>query len=272
MFAPVENASGLPTNEIRNRSELNYAIDMADKRRVAIIVGASSGIGEALARELHKQGWSLGLLARRVDRLSAIARDLGDRASVGYVDVSTDDCIHRFHTMVEALGGVDLVIISAGNGHLNPEHELHLDHETTAVNISGFIAIAQAAFRHFQQQGHGHLAAITSVAALRGSADGTVYSATKAFQSVYLDGLRESARQKKLPLTVTELQTGFVDTAMMKTQTPLSPLVRHLLVSDATNTAKQMIRAISRKKKHTYITKRYAMIALLLKLLPRPGK
>jgi short-subunit dehydrogenase len=245
---------------------------MAGKGRTAIIVGSSSGIGEALARELHEEGWSLGLLARRVERLSAIARDLGDRVSVGYADVSTDDCVERFQTMVEALGGVDLAIVSAGSGHLNPEHELCLDHETIAVNVSGFIAIAQAAFRQFQRQGHGHLAAITSVAALRGSADSAVYAATKAFQSVYLDGLRESARQKKFSLTVTELQPGFVDTAMMKTPTPVSPLVRHLLVSDATTAAQQMVRAIVRKKKHAYITRRYAVIALLLKLLPRPGK
>jgi short-subunit dehydrogenase len=245
---------------------------MAGEGQTAIIVGASSGIGEALARELHKAGWSLGLLSRRTEKLSVIATDLGARVSVGYADVSSDDCIDRFHGMADALGGVDLVIISAGCGYLNPEHEIGLDRETVAVNVSGFIAIAQAAFRHFRERGHGHLAAITSVAALRGSGDATVYAASKAFQSVYLDGLRESARQKKLSITVTELQPGFVDTAMMKTATPLSPFVHRLIVSDAITAARQMLHAISRKKKHAYITRRYAGIALLLKVLPRPGR
>jgi short-subunit dehydrogenase len=197
---------------------------------------------------------------------------LGARVSVGYVDVSSDDCVDRFREMAAALGGVDLVIISAGCGFLNPQHEIGSDRETVAVNVSGFMAMALTAFRHFQERGQGHLAAITSVAALRGTGDGTVYSASKAFQSVYLDGLRESAQQKKLPITVTELQPGFVDTAMMKTATPLPPVLHRLIVSDATTAARQMLRAIFRKKKHAYITRRYAGIALVLKLLPRPGR
>jgi short-subunit dehydrogenase len=132
--------------------------------------------------------------------------------------------------------------------------------------------MARAAFQHFEKRRQGHLAAITSVASLRGNADGASYAATKAFQSVYLDGLRASAQQKRLAITVTELQPGFVDTAMMKTSTPLHPFVHRLLVSDATTAARQMLHAIVRKKKHAYITKRYAAIAFVLKLLPRPGR
>jgi short-subunit dehydrogenase len=173
--------------------------------------------------------------------------------------------------MAELLGGVDLVVISAGAGHINPHHNMSLDRETIGVNISGFMAIAEAAIRHFQRRGSGHLAAITSIAALRESADSTVYAASKAFQSVYLDGLRESAQQKMLSITVTELQPGFADTDMMKIETPLSPFVRRLVVSDTTIAARQMLRSISRKKNHAYITRRYAVIALLMKLLPRPG-
>jgi short-subunit dehydrogenase len=243
---------------------------MADREKSAIIVGASSGIGEALARQLHKEGWSLGLLARREERLAAIAADLKDHIMVSYADVSKSDCSDRFEMMLEALGGVDLVIISAGAGHLNFQHDILLDQETAAVNVSGFMAIAVAAFRHFERRGQGHLAAITSVASLRGSAAATAYAASKAFQSVYLDGLRDFARLKKLEITVTELQPGFVDTGMMKTETPMSPLIRRLIVSDPTTAARQMLRAISRKKKHAYITKRYTVIAWLLKLFPRP--
>jgi len=65
---------------------------MADNRKSAIIVGASSGIGEALARQLHNEGWNLGLLARRTERLFAIAAELRDRVSIGYADVSIDGC------------------------------------------------------------------------------------------------------------------------------------------------------------------------------------
>jgi short-subunit dehydrogenase len=244
---------------------------MAHIHKTAIIIGASSGIGEALARQLHQQGWSLGLLARRTGRLAAIAEDLKERVSVSYTDVSSGDCGDQFAAMLERLGEVDLVIISAGAGHLNAQRDIRLDQETAAVNISGFMAIAEAAFRYFQHRGQGHLAAITSVAALRASGEATAYAASKAFQSVYLDGLRDSARRKKLAITVTELQPGFVDTDMMKTGTPFSPLIRRLLVSDPATAAGQMLRTITRRRSHAYITRRYAVIALLMKLLPRPG-
>jgi len=244
---------------------------MQTEARTAVIIGASSGIGEALARELHKTGWRLGLLARRMDRLNALAADLEPGVSVGYLDVSKADCIDNFRRMTEQLGGADLVIISAGCGYLNPMHDDGPDRETASVNVVGFMAIASAAFRHFQTRGHGHLAAITSVAALRGNGEAAVYAASKAFQSTYLDGLRASAQQLKLPVTVTELQPGFVDTAMMKTSTPLSPFVRRLLVCDAPTAARQMLRAIFRNRKHAYITKRYGLIAVVLKLMPRPG-
>jgi short-subunit dehydrogenase len=197
---------------------------MDSAERTAVIIGASSGIGEALARELHKAGWQLGLLARSIDKLKALAADLGTRVSVAFCDVSKSDCIDTFNAMADGLDGADLVIISAGCGYLSPTHNNGQDAEMVSVNITGFMAIAQAACAHFQKRGHGHLAAITSVAALRGNGDGMTYAASKAFQSVYLDGLRHAMRQAGVPVTITELQPGFVDTAMMKTKTPLSPL------------------------------------------------
>ncbi len=245
---------------------------MSEPQQNAVIVGASSGIGEALARQLHQAGWKVGLLARRTDRLSAIAASLGSDAPVGFIDVSKEGCAKAFHEMTRTMGGVDLVVLSAGTGTLNPDHESAPDRETVAVNVSGFMEMATEAFLYFEQRGRGHLAAITSVAGLRGNADGASYAASKAFQSVYLDGLRDSAQRKKLAIYVTELQPGFVDTAMMKTAVPLSPMLRRLLVADAATAARQMLRAILRRKKHAYITKRYAVIAFFAKLLPRPGR
>jgi short-subunit dehydrogenase len=238
----------------------------------AIIVGASSGIGEALARELHQRGWRLGLVARRVEKLKTLAAELGSACVlVDHLDVATEEGIASFHAMAERLGEVDLVIISAGCGYLNPAHDDGPDRETVSVNVVGFMAIARAAFRLFEKRGRGHLAAITSVAALRGSGTAATYAASKAFQSTYLDGLRASAQRANLPIIVSELQPGFVATAMMKPRKPLSPFWRWLLVSDASTAARQMLQAIFRNRKHAYITKRYAVIAFVLKLLPRSG-
>ncbi len=131
---------------------------MPNSEKCAVIVGASSGIGEALARQLHRAGWRLGLMARREERLSAIAAELKNSVSTGYIDVSLDDCSQRLEAMLTALGRVDLVIIGAGAGYLNAHHDLALDQKTIAVNVRGFLAVAETAFLYFQQHGRGHLA------------------------------------------------------------------------------------------------------------------
>ncbi len=219
----------------------------------AVIIGASSGIGEALAHQLHTEGWRLVIMARR------------------RLDVADPDVATLFDGLVEELGGVDLVIISSGTGHLNPDLDVDLDVDTVRVNVLGFMKLSDAAMRHFLARGRGHLVGITSVAALRGNSEAASYAASKAFQSVYLDGLRELAKKRRLPIAVTEVQPGFVDTAMMKTDRPMAPLVRWLLVATPGVAARQIARAIRRRAKHAYITRRYAPIACLLKVLPRPG-
>ena len=237
----------------------------------AVIIGASSGIGEALARELNHAGWHLGLLARRLDRLEALRDTLAPATVVRGLDVTQPDAAAIVDHTFEELGGVDLVILSAGIGHLNPAMTGRLDVDTVAVNVAAFMAVAQVAMRHFLARGRGHLVGITSVAALRGQGDTAAYSASKAFQSVYLDGLRDLARHSGCPIVVTEVQPGFVDTAMMKTDRPLPAVVRWLLVASPTTAARQILVAVRKQKKHAYVPKRYAAVAFVLKRLPRAG-
>jgi short-subunit dehydrogenase len=96
-------------------------------------------------------------------------------------------------------------------------------------------------------------------------------AASKAFQSVYLDDLRDLALHSGFPIAVTEVQPGFVDTAMMKTDRPLPALVGLFLVSSPATAAQQILRAVQKRAKHAYITRRYAIVAFVLKLLPRAG-
>ena len=191
-----------------------------DSGGTAVIIGASSGIGGALARQLNREGWRLGLLARRLDRLEALRETLAPGTIVRRIDVTHDDAAAIFDDVLDQLGGVDLVIISAGAGHNNRDLNVALDVETVIVNVLGFMKTAQVAVRHFLKRGRGHLVGISSIAALRGNGAGAAYAASKAFQSVYLDGLRDLVRQSGLPIAVTEVQPGFVDTAMMKPERP----------------------------------------------------
>ena len=231
----------------------------------AVIVGASSGIGEALARRLHADGWRVHLLARRGEQLNAVAASLGDRATAQVIDLSEiEPARAAFAALLEDIGVVDVVVVSAGTGDENPDLDWAIEQRTFDVNVIGFAAVADASINHFRETGGGHLIGITSVAALRGSGPAASYAATKAFQSTYLDGLRALGKASGAAITVTEIQPGFIDTEMMKAPNPF-------WVVSADEAAQQIQRAISRRPKHAYVPKRWALMAWILRRLPRPG-
>jgi short-subunit dehydrogenase len=232
----------------------------------AIIVGASSGIGEALARMLAREGWRVGLAARRIDKLLDLASELGGGSVARQMDLRHPDKTRSsLVTLIDELGSVDLVVLSAGAGTLNPEMDWASEQETIEVNALGFAATAQTAMKYFLERGQGHLVGISSVAKLRGHGDAPAYAATKAFVSTYLDGLRHLARTRGASnVTVTEACPGFVSTAMLK-----SPVTFWVASPEAA--AATILRAIGRRAKHAYVTPRWALVALLLRLLPRPG-
>ena len=122
-------------------------------------------------------------------------------------------------------------------------------------------AIANAAFKYFYNQGSGHIVGISSIAAIRGSGEAPAYNASKAFVSNYLEGLRQKARKSGIAITVTEIQPGFVNTAMAKGE-------GLFWVSSPGKAGQQILKAVNSKKKHAYITKRWRLIAWLLKIIP----
>jgi short-subunit dehydrogenase len=241
-------------------------------RRTAVIIGASSGIGAALAVELNRRGWRLGLVARRLERLDSLAKTLAPDTVVRGLDVTQPDVATTLVHLFDELGPIDLVVISAGTGHNNHDLQWALDADTVAVNVLGFMAVAQATVRCFLGQEHGHLVGISSIAALRGNAAGAAYAASKAFQSTYLDGLRDMARHSGYPIAVTEVQPGGVDTAMLNPDRPVPAVIKRLLVASPAKAAAQILRAVEQRRTHAYITRRYALVAFLLKRLPRPGQ
>lgn len=230
--------------------------------RSAIIIGASSGIGLALAHLLASRGLRLGLAARRTALLEQHAAVLPEVTCTQFLDVSEPaPAISTLEDMFRHLAPVDQIYLVAGTGHLNPELQWEPEEETIRVNALGFAALAGCALRLFSQQRHGHLVGISSVAAVRGSAAAPAYSASKAFASSYLEGLRYRARKSGLPIFVTEIRPGFVDTAMLRAPRPfwvVSPAVA----------AKQIVVAVEARRSVAYVPQRWQAIAWLLKLLP----
>lgn len=228
----------------------------------AIIVGASSGIGRELAKILAGKGYAVGLIARREALLQNIQGELSSKAYIKTIDICNRDDTQKVLTgLITEMGGVDLVIISSGIGFINPELDLDKELETVATNVQGFVTVANVAIRHFIRQGAGHLVGISSIAAIRGGAEAPAYNASKAFVSNYLQGLRQKAAKLKLTITVTDIQPGFVDTDMAKGE-------GIFWMAPVQKAASQIFRAIERKRSHAFVTKRWRLVAWMLKIMP----
>lgn len=222
----------------------------------AIIVGASSGIGRALARELAGE-YELGLAARRTERLKAVGEDVGG-AHVAKIDVTQSDARERFDDLLDSMDGADLVVLSSGIGRYNPDLEWAEERDTVDVNVRGFTALATAAIEHFEATGGGHLVGLSSVAAEIGSPTMPAYSASKAYVSRYLEGLRYRAGED---VSVTDIRPGFVDT-------PMSPESDRFWECSPETAARQIARGIHKEKKVAYITRRWWLVSKVLSVLP----
>ena len=188
---------------------------MSDKN--VIIIGASSGIGKELAKVFSENGFTVGLTARRIELLSQIAKELHGDSFVKYMDIAdTGEAINILEQLIEEMGEIQTIVINAGIGFINPDLDWEKEKSTIDVNVAGFAAMANVAMKHFIKQGFGHLVGISSISAIRGSSHAPAYSASKAFMSHYLEAMRLKVLKMKIPVTITDIQPGFVDTAMAK--------------------------------------------------------
>jgi short-subunit dehydrogenase len=231
--------------------------------RKAIIIGASSGIGMQLAKELSKQGFALGLAARRVELLSALKNNLVCQCSVYGMDIThSTEAASTLNNMICEMDGVDLIVISAGTGHINHDLKWELEEDTIKTNVAGFTAIVGAALTYFMQKGEGHIAAVSSVAALRGGADSPAYYASKAYVSNYLEGIRCKVAKENMNIAITDIRPGLVDTAMAKGE-------GLFWVMPVEIAGRQIYTAIRKRKAVAYVTKRWGLIAFLLRIMPK---
>ena len=228
-----------------------------------MIVGATSGIGEGLARRYAEEGQvKVGIMGRRAGRLKGLCRL---RPEVFEAEVCDVTDLERVEASLERLaarmGGLDLLILSAGTGDLNPLLDYGVERAALETNVLGWTCVADWAVRRFDRQGRGHLAAITSAGGLRGSGAAPAYSATKAFQMNYLEGLRQRLQGKNLPVCVTDLRPGFVDTAMAKGE-------GLFWVASVEEACRHIMRGIARRKDVVYVTRRWRLVAWFYRRIP----
>ena len=232
--------------------------------RKAIVIGATSGIGKELAKLLAENNYIVGITGRGTEFLEKLKSEKPNSYFIKDFDVTNiETTVGKLEELTAELGGLDLLIISSGTGDLNDNLDFGIEKRTIDTNVVGFTCISDWAFNLFQKQKSGHLAAISSVGGLRGSRQAPSYNATKAYQMNYMEALRQKATKLKQPIFVTDIRPGFVETDMAKGD-------GQFWVASVDKAARQILDAIIAKKKIVYVTKRWRIIATILKRIPRP--
>ena len=228
----------------------------------AIIIGATSGIGKAVAEILLQEGYLVGVTGRREDLFPAMQQQFSGRIFCKKMDVQELLTLASIcNELVNQMGGMDLLVISAGIGEGNKQLDFEIENDVIKTNIQGFTCIADWGTSFFKKQGHGHLVNISSIAGIRGNGLAPSYNATKAYQINYLEGLRLNTIKSGYDITITDVRPGFVDTAMAKGN-------GLFWVAPVKKAAEQIVEAIKRKKGVVYITKRWGLIGYVLKIIP----
>ena len=229
----------------------------------AIIVGATSGIGRELARVFVAKGYRVGVAGRRSELLAEIKEENPKQYFTKQIDVSDTEALPLLlNSLARDLGGMDILINCAGVGKKNEELDFAIDKMIVETNVVGFTAVIDWAYNYLINKRGGQIVNISSVSGIRGHRFGSFsYSASKSYQMRYLEGLRHKLVKANIPIYVTDIRPGFVDTDMI-------PKNRYFWVISANKAARLIFKSITRKRNVAYITKRWIIIAAIIKIFP----
>lgn len=190
--------------------------------KVAVVTGAGSGIGEAIATLLHEEGVKVILAGRNKDKLQNVANQLAqDSVKVVPTDVTKKEEVDELIKIAQqTFGGLDIVINSAGQMLSSKITDYQVDEWDSMidVNIKGTLYTAQAALPTMLEQSSGHLINIASISGFEVTKSSTIYSATKAAVLTITQGLEKELA--KTGVKVTSISPGMVDTAITAAYNP----------------------------------------------------
>ena len=234
-----------------------------------LIIGASSGMGAALARRLSREGYILALIARHKNKLNSLCAEInhasGETRALPYVhDVSDYEAVpDLLRRIVSDLGGLDLVIYLAGvNFPPGPDkYNFDGDRQMLEVNLIGAFAWLDPIAAMFQSAQRGQIVGVSSVAADRGRVGNPGYNASKAGLTSYLESLRN--RLTRHGVNVLTIKPGFVDTEMLKAAQGPTPF--KITPEQA---AHDIYRAMRARKQQIYTPWFWRWIMLTIQHLP----
>jgi short-subunit dehydrogenase len=226
-----------------------------------IIVGGTSGMGAAIATKYVQRGCWVGITGRRNELLLQMKEKFPDQVFISSFDVNDEEGQLKLSRLIEELGGLDLFIFNAGSGQVNESLDPVIEEQTTKTNVLGFVRLTSFIFNYFSRQGWGHIVVTSSVAGVRGLSKAPAYSASKSFISRYAESLYIKAKNQCGNIYVTDIRPGFV--ATKKIDGP--PRFWEATVEKS---AIQIVSAIDSKKRIAYITRRWGLVAWLMRTMP----
>lgn len=227
-----------------------------------IIAGATSGMGYELAKKYIEAGNKVGVIGRREKVLEELQALQPDKVFVKVIDITTKESGDLLKELVTEVGGMDCYIHVSGVGSQNFYLDEKIEMNTVQTNCIGFTRMIDTAFNIFAEQGYGHIAAITSVAGTKGLGVTPSYSASKRFQSIYLQSLAQLSHIRKLKIKFTDIRPGFVNTDLLKHK------YNKLLLMDKKYASAIIYKAINAKRRVKIIDFRYAIIIFFWRLAP----
>lgn len=228
-----------------------------------VIIGASSGIGLKTAMRFARMGWYVGVAARRTDNLRALKNQYPRQVEYSEIDITAEDCPERIRELIQRIGGMDVILDCAGTGWSNPQLDIAKETATVRTNAEGFVRVTDTAYRYFADNGiSGQIAAITSVAGTKGIGISAAYSATKRFESTYLEALSQLTAVDGADIMITDIRPGFIRTAL------LDPSRDYPMLMDVDYAADRVVRAITGRKHVAYIDWRWGLLTCLWSLIP----
>ena len=239
-----------------------YDKEVNMNKKTIIIIGATSGIGRALYENYAADGNLIGIVGRRANLLDELRQEYPDTTVTATADVTKQDEIARAIDALRAeLKDIDLAVVCSGTGDINTPLDYAVERPTIDTNVTGWTFVVDTLYNIFEQQGHGHLVAITSAGGLRGESMAPAYSASKAYQINYMEAMRKKAYKSGNHIHITDIRPGLVNTAMAKGE-------GLFWVMPVEKVANQIITVIHKKKSKAYITKRWHVLAIINKNLP----
>lgn len=229
----------------------------------AIIIGATSGIGQEVAGILVQQGWRIGIAGRREEVLRSMQQANPQQIEIQHLDVTKENAVLHLTELIDRLGGMDLFFLSSGVGFQNRNLEPEIELNTARTNVEGFTRMVDTAFSYFKNNGGGHLAVISSIAGTKGLGVAPAYSATKRFQNTYIDALEQLAHLQKLNIHFTDIRPGFVATDL------LNDGKHYPMLMKTDQVGRDIVRALHRKQRVAIIDGRYRILVFFWRMIPR---